>query len=87
MQNLWEKSIEMNHATQFTNVCARQFAGICTTIKHPKKHVLKKAVICTAPLCSLMCTLLLNHLRNFPIFTFTELRSNVNSPCLVNLVF
>ncbi len=28
-QNLWEESIQINHATHFTNVCARQITGIC----------------------------------------------------------
>ncbi len=32
MQNLWEESIQMNHATQFTNVCARHIIGICAII-------------------------------------------------------
>ncbi len=31
-QNLWEESIKMNHATRFTNICARQITGICTII-------------------------------------------------------
>ncbi len=29
---LWEESIQMNHATRFTNVCARQITGICVII-------------------------------------------------------
>ncbi len=32
IQNLWEESIQMNHATRFTNVCARQITGICAII-------------------------------------------------------
>ncbi len=29
MQNLCEESIQINHATRFTNVCACQITGIC----------------------------------------------------------
>ncbi len=29
MQNLWEESIKMNHATRFTNVGVCQMTGIC----------------------------------------------------------
>ncbi len=29
---LWEESIQMNHATCFTNVCARQIIAICAII-------------------------------------------------------
>ncbi len=38
-------------------------------------------------LCSLMCTLLVNHLQNFPshVGAFIELHSNANLSCLVNL--
>ncbi len=32
MQNLWEESIKMNHATQFTNIYARQITRICAII-------------------------------------------------------
>ncbi len=32
MQNFWEENIQMNHATRFTNVCARQSTGICAII-------------------------------------------------------
>ncbi len=31
-QKLWEESIQMNHATRFTNVCACQITGICAII-------------------------------------------------------
>ncbi len=33
MQNVWEESIKMNHATRFTNICTPLFSA-------PKKHVL-----------------------------------------------
>ncbi len=32
MQNLWEESIKMNHAMQFTNVDAHKITGICAII-------------------------------------------------------
>lgn len=32
MQNLWEKGIQMNHETCFTNNCGRQITGICAVI-------------------------------------------------------
>ncbi len=32
MQKLWEESIQMNHATRFTNVRSRQIIGICAII-------------------------------------------------------
>ncbi len=35
----------MNHATRFTNVCARQITGICAIIYRPKKHVLNYFVL------------------------------------------
>ncbi len=31
-QKLWAESIQMNHATCFTNVCAHQITGICAII-------------------------------------------------------
>ncbi len=31
-QNIWEESIQMNHAMRFPNVCAHQITGICAII-------------------------------------------------------
>ncbi len=56
----------MNHATRFTNVCARQITDICAIIQHPIKAGLKAGVVIMEMiwlrLCSLMCALLVNHL-------------------------
>ncbi len=32
MQKLWEESIKINHAMQFTNVCVHQITGIYAII-------------------------------------------------------
>ncbi len=48
--NVWEESIKMNHATQFTNIFISQLLvfGPLFNPPPPKKHVLKQAVIFTA---------------------------------------
>ncbi len=40
MQNLWEESIQMNHATRFTDVCARQLLLFVPLFHAQIKHVL-----------------------------------------------
>lgn len=37
MQNVWDESLKMNHAMQFTNVCSRQISDICAFFENPQK--------------------------------------------------
>ncbi len=36
-----KESIQINHVTRFTNVCAHQITGICEFFLHPEKACLK----------------------------------------------